>query len=245
MPWIIGGAAALVVLALLVVAGVFFVSNASAPSAAPTTSEAPPRETEEPPATSEPPQTPPQTGELPQPQSGRITDAQAGISYAVPEGWDVPRAAHVNGTNPADQQWTSGVQKVSHAKYDGQGDWIGNIYTGRLHELYPYAGAAGLGSTAKAVFADFSGKYYQLPHKNKIVKDEATKIGGRDAWVLRFELDFTEISEAKDYKWKKENGAVVLMDRGEGERPALIYVSVPDNLGTDVVDQVVSSLQPA
>ena len=81
--------------------------------------------------------------------------------------------------------------------------------------------------------------------ENKVVADKAMKIGDRDAWVLQFELDFTKVSEEKGYKWKKENGAIVLMDRGEGERPALVYVSVPDNLGTDVVSKVLSSLKPA
>ena len=63
------------------------------------------------------------------------------------------------------------------------------------------------------------------------------KVGDRDAWVLQFELDFTAESEKKDYKWKKENGAIVLMDRGDGRRPAMVYMSVPDNLGTDVVER--------
>ena len=59
------------------------------------------------------------------------------------------------------------------------------------------------------------------------------------------ELDFTAESEKNDYKWKKENGAIVLMDRGDGRRPAMVYMSVPDNLGTDVVSDVLSSLKPA
>jgi hypothetical protein len=60
---------------------------------------------------------------------------------------------------------------------------------------------------------------------------------------VRFELDFTKVSEENGYKWKKENGAIVLMDRGQGENPAIVYVSVPDNLGTDVVGQVLGSLK--
>ncbi|MFD2349422.1 hypothetical protein ACFSTC_08620 [Nonomuraea ferruginea] len=163
----------------------------------------------------------------------------------MPDAWDVPRASSINSTQPGAQLWSSGVQKISQEKFDGRSDWIGNVFTGALSDRYPYPGAAGIGLTAKAVYADFNNRYYSLQHTSKIVKDQAIKIGDRDAWLVQFEMDFTQISEEKGYQWKKENGAVVLMDRGEGERPGLIYVSVPDNLGTDVVDKVVSSLKPA
>ncbi|MGN9838819.1 DUF2510 domain-containing protein [Nonomuraea sp. H19] len=250
LPWVFGGLAALVVLALIAVAGIFFV-NRSNDAALPTPERT--SETQEPP-TNEPPsndppssEPPPQGTEMPQPVGDRVTDPRAGISFQVPDDWTVPKFTDVNGTNPTPTQqlWTGAVQAVSQQKYDGQSDWIGNVYTGVLNELYPYSGASGLGDTAKAVFVDFSSKYYALEHESKVVQDKAMKIGDRDAWVLQFELDFTKISEEKGYKWKKENGAIVLMDRGSGENPAILYVSVPDNLGTDVVGKVIGALKPA
>ncbi|MGI5274029.1 DUF2510 domain-containing protein [Nonomuraea sp. CA-218870] len=254
-PWIIGGAVVVLVLAILVTAGVVFVNNAADPVAAPTsTSQAPTEDptenpTEDPTETEEPdpaPSTgPPAAAELPQPVEGRVTDPQVKVSYEVPDGWEVPASSSINSTEPGAQLWSSAVQRTSQEKFDGRSDWIGNVYTGPLSDRYPYPGAAGIGLSAKAVYADFSNRFYSLQHTTKIVKDQAMKIGDRDAWLVQFELDFTPISEDKGYKWKKENGAVVLMDRGEGERPALIFISVPDNLGTGVVDKVVSSLRPA
>lgn len=243
LPWVLGGVAALVVIGVLAAAAIFLINRDDSPGTAlpPTAAPTEPQRSPDPGQSSEPP---PPTGELPQPQDGRITDGQAGISYAPPEGWRVPAQSSVNGTDPARQRWSSAVQAVSQEKYDGTDDWIGNVYTGALHELYPYAGTQSLGTTAKLVFTDFA-RFYQLPHETKIVADKAAKVGGRDAWVFQFELDFSTVSKERDYKWKKENGAIVLMDRGEGERPAIVYVSVPDNLGTDVVDQVLGSLKPA
>lgn len=243
LPWVLGGVAALVVIGVLAAAAIFLVNRDDSPGTAlpPTATPTEPRQSPDPGQSSEPP---PPTGELPQPQDGRITDGQAGISYAPPRGWTVPAYGSVNGTDPARQRWSSAVQAVSHEKYDGTDDWIGNVYTGSLHELYPYAGTQSLGTTAKLVFTDFA-RFYQLSHETKVVADKATKVGDRDAWVFQFELDFSTVSKERDYKWKKENGAIVLMDRGEGERPAIVYVSVPDNLGTDVVDQVLGSLKPA
>ncbi|WP_206061828.1 DUF2510 domain-containing protein [Nonomuraea basaltis] len=241
LPWVFGGLAALVVVALIVAAGIFFVNRSNTDSALPTPSDT--SETQAPP-TNEPPSQ--GTGELPKPVGDRVTDPQAGISFQVPGDWTVPAAINPPNPTPTQQLWTAGVQAVSQENFDGQNeDWIGNVYTGQLNEFYSYSGASGLGETAKAVFVDFSTRYYSLPHESKVVQDKAMKIGDRDAWVLQFELDFTKVSEEKGYKWKKENGAIVLMDRGSGERPAILYASVPDNLGTDVVGKVLSSLKPA
>ncbi|MEV0232566.1 DUF2510 domain-containing protein [Nonomuraea sp. NPDC050786] len=245
LPWVFGGLAALVVVALVVVAGIFFVNRSSTNTASPTPEDT--FEQQPPPSNELPSSPPPSQGaiELPQPVGGRITDKQAGLSFEVPKDWTVPPANEVTGTDPTQQTWSGAVQATAQEKYDGQGDWVGNVYTGLLNELYPYTGASGLGETAKAVFVDFSTRYYQLAHETKVVQDKAIKIGDKDAWVLQFELDFTKISDEKGYKWKKENGAIVLMDRGQGERPAIVYASVPDNLGTDVLGKVLSSLKPA
>ncbi|TDC98634.1 DUF2510 domain-containing protein [Nonomuraea deserti] len=244
MPWVFGGLAALVVVALIIVGGVVLVNRAGTePLAGPS-----PTDTFQPePPTNDPPssQPPPSQGpELPQPVSGRVTDPQAGISFEVPDDWTVPASSDINSPDPTQQKWSSGVQKTSHENYQGDGDWIGNVYAGVLNQLYPYSGVSGMSDTAKAVFVNFT-RYYRLAHESKIVEDKAMKIGDHDAWILQFELDFSKVSEENGYKWKKENGAIVLMDRGEDQRPAIVYVSVPDNLGTDVVSEVVGSLKPA
>ncbi|MEV4169977.1 DUF2510 domain-containing protein [Nonomuraea sp. NPDC049709] len=246
LPWVFGGLAALVVVALIVVAGIFFINRDDTTTASrPTPTDT--FESQEPPSNDPPSQEPPpsQGGEFPQPAGDVVTDPRSGISFQVPDDWTVPPYTEINNGSPTEQQWTAAVKAVSHAKYDGKGDWIGNVFTGLLNELYPYSGASGLGDTAKAVFVDFTTRYYALAHESKVVQDKAMKIGDRDAWVLQFELDFTKISEENGYKWKKENGAIVLMDRGEGQSPAIVYISVPDNLGTDVVSQVLGSLKPA
>ncbi|MEU7739929.1 DUF2510 domain-containing protein [Nonomuraea sp. NPDC049158] len=241
LPWVFGGLAALVVVGLIVVAGIFFVNRDTDGTLA---SSPTPSETEQLPQQQETTEPPPAITELPQPQDGRITDPQTNLSYQVPDGWKVPAAGSLNGSDPSQQTWSSGVGATSQEKYNGKDDWSGNVYTGLLSKKYPYTGTAGLGDAAKTVFVDFA-QYYPVTHTNKIIQDKALKIGDKSAWVLQFQLDFSKESKAKGYKWNKENGAIVVMDRGEGQSPALVYVSVPDNLGTDVVEKVLSSLKPA
>ncbi|MBF8190653.1 hypothetical protein ITP53_34070, partial [Nonomuraea sp. K274] len=241
MPWVFGGLAALVVVVLIAVAGIYLLNRGTTESAlppAPSDTFLPPQD---PPGNQPPPQQ--SGGELPEPANGQVTDPRTGITFTVPEGWTVPAYDEINGQNPAQQLWSSAVQATSHEDYQRQLDWVGNVFTGLLNDRYPYSGADGMGDTAKAVFTDFSRQYYEPAHESKIVEDKSMKIGDHDAWLLQFELDFTKVSEENDYKWKKESGAIVLMDRGSGETPAIVYVSVPDNLGTDVVGQVLGSLK--
>ncbi|MFI6919873.1 DUF2510 domain-containing protein [Nonomuraea spiralis] len=246
LPWVFGGLAALVVVALIVVAGIFFINRGgSTPVASPSTEDTQPFPTEEPPSNEPPTEPPAQGGELPQPQDGRITDPKTGLSYQVPDGWKVPAYGDVNGSDPTQQIWTSGVNASSQENYEGEKDWIGNAYAGPLAALIPYAGASGLEETAKVLFMQFSTEFYEPQHTTKIIENKAVKIGDNQAWVMQFQLDFTAVAETKGYKWKKENAALVLMDRGSGQRPTLLYVSVPDNLGTDVVGKVLGSLKPA
>lgn len=238
LPWVLGGVGALLVIALIVGAVVFVVKTTSdRPVALPTPSSQRPQE-------SSPPPTQGTTGTLPEIQDGRITDPVTGLSFEAPAGWEVPTWADLNGNDPSQQAWTSGVEKTSHENYDGKdGDWIGNVYAGPLNPIYTYEGVSGIKATTERVFIDFVTNYYQLPNVRKILQHKAIKIGDRDAWLIDFELDFSKEAAEKGYKWNKERGAVVVMDRGESEAPALLYMSVPDNLGTEVVSQVLNSLK--
>lgn len=248
LPWVFGGVGALVVLALIAAAAIFFVNRATTPAASSTRQS--PGDTyvppEQQPPFQEPPfGQPPGRGTFPRTTGDRITDPGSGLSFKAPDGWTVPSYDEVNSGDPAQQAWTAAVQTIAQHAYDGRDHWVGGVYSGVLNPAYPYTGAKSMSDTAKAVYVDFSTKYYTLAHESRIVADKAMKIGDRDAWLLQFELDFSKISEENGYSWKKENGAIVLMDRGEGRRPAILYVTVPDNLGGDVVGKVLGSLQPA
>ena len=43
--------------------------------------------------------------------------------------------------------------------------------------------------------------------------------------------------------WQTQLGAVVVVDRGAGQPPAVMYVTVPDNLGTANVGVILASMQ--
>ncbi|MBB2911162.1 hypothetical protein FHS43_002427 [Streptosporangium becharense] len=246
LPWILGGSGALV-LAVVVLIGVIYLvdvnrtDNAGGPTGLPAPVPTLSRRPSAPPTPEGTPSQQPSSGAAPQPQDGRVTDPVTGLSFEVPGGsWRVP--ANLGGSLGI--KWTSGVVAVAQSDFDGQGnDWLGNVFTGELPTAYGYNGPASMRSTAATLLQVVEPAFYSPPHQRKIVEDKAIKVGGRDAWLLMIDLDFSEQSAANGWKWKRERAAFVIVDRGAGATPALAYVSVPDNLGLSVADQVIKSLK--
>jgi hypothetical protein len=187
----------------------------------------------------------PELPELPQPAGGRISDPVTGLSYDYPgSDWQVPKSAEINSGDPRVPQWTSACQAISQQNYDGQNhDWAGSVMTAELPRIFPYGGPQDLRKMSSALLSAYEQLFYDPPHERKILRNESLKVGGHQAWVLEYDMDFSKASKANGWKWKTEKGAFVLVDRGQGQRPALLYVSVPDNLDQSVIKHVMDSLQ--
>ncbi|GAA0392057.1 hypothetical protein Acor_17770 [Acrocarpospora corrugata] len=248
-PWILGGIAAVVAVALVVGAAFVFMNRSNpTPVAEPSVSvPSLPPETQDPGEVPTPPPSQQPLTELPQPAGDRIEDPLAGLSYLFPgDPWTVPKAESVNApNNPMMPVFTSGFQAVSQENFDGQEGsvWVGSVYAARLPEVFPYSGPQDLRNVTSALLVAYEPIFYTPEHTRKIVKNEAIKVSGKDAWVVSYVMDFSEQSAANNWKWKTEPGAFVLVDQGPGERPSLFYASIPDNLDVSVLDQVLDSLQ--
>ncbi|MFF5208957.1 DUF2510 domain-containing protein [Streptosporangium sp. NPDC000396] len=249
-PWILGGGG-VVVLIGIVVAAMFLLNPRSKTTASdstpvPTvtqepTSEPTPEPTPEP-SDSQSPQESESATDLPQPQDGRLTDPVTGLSYEFPgDPWQVPPRA---GASELGFAWTSAALAPSQENYDGKGsNWLGNIFVGELPDKFGYDGVPSMRATLATLLLAVEPTFYSPQHTRKILQSKALKVSGKDAWVLMFELDFSKEAAANGWKWKKERAAFVLVERGGGRRPALMYVSVPDNLDASVANQVVDSLK--
>ncbi|MEZ0075650.1 DUF2510 domain-containing protein [Planotetraspora sp. GP83] len=246
--WVAGGVAVVVAIALVIGGAVFLVHNrASTTIASPdTVAPTPPLDSTVPPEPSPEP-SPPPLQELPQPSDGRITDTSAGLSYAFPgDPWIVPKATEVyNPRQPAELPvWTSGYTAISQQNYDGKnGDWVGSVFAGKLPQVVPYGGPQDLRNLTGALLVNYEPVFYSPPHERKVLRNQAIKVSGHQAWLVEFEMDFSKQSKANHWKWKTEKGAFVLVDLGQGQRPALLYMSVPDNLDQSVLKRVLDSLE--
>jgi Protein of unknown function (DUF2510) len=242
LPWILGGGGALVLIVVIVVAAMYLINPDSRNEAGePVTSRTPPPSASREPSREPTPEPTPSQSPPPQPVDGRITDPVTGLSYQIPEGpWQVPPSPG----SGLGFTWTSAAVATAHENFDGKGgNWVGNVLTGELPDQYGYQGVESMRSVAATLLQVVEPNFYSPPHRRKIVEDKAVKVSGKDARLFVFDLDFSEQSEANGWKWKRERAAFLIVDRGEGSRAALAYISVPDNLGISTVDKVIKSFK--
>lgn len=234
MPWLFGGIGALVVIlvavSLLVVTGVIGGggdggSDDGGTPAATDTSPSPltsPTDT----ATS---------------AADRVTDSAAGLSYDRPRSsWtDLQRQPPIANL----VTWTGAVGAVAQSDYADGHDWIANVFTGEAPSGARYSGKGDLPRLTKSLARYIEANNYNNVGKKtlQIIDSKSVEVDGHAAWLEKFKYTYNE-ADARNLSFKSETAAVVGIDR-PGKKPALLYVSVPDNFDTGIVDRTLRSIK--
>jgi hypothetical protein len=173
----------------------------------------------------------------------RVTDASSGLSYQLlPSPWRRGCPAILN--TPM-FSWSAGENAVAGQVVIGGStfDWHGNACSGQLQQQFQYSGAADLEPTAMSLVVAVDPLYYGgLVHDRTIEASSGLQVSGHQAWVVKFLMTYPDAA-GEGLHWTTELGAVVVVDRGTGEAPAVFYVSVPANLGTANVTGLIDSLR--
>ncbi len=173
----------------------------------------------------------------------RVTDASSGLSYRLlGSPW---RQGCPSDLNTSQFDWTAGENTVAgHVSIGGSViDWHGLACSGQLQQAFPYGGPADLESTAMSLLGALDPAYYAgVQHSRSTVSSSAIQVSGRQAWKVEFAMDYPG-GASQGLTWSSELGAVVVVDRGAGQFPAVFYVSVPASLGTLKVATFLLSLQ--
>jgi len=175
--------------------------------------------------------------------SAQVRDASSGLSYQLlsspwqrgcPGVLDTPMFS-----------WTAGEHAVAGRVSVGGTtiDWHGNACSGQLGQQFAYSGPADLEPVTIGLADAVEPAYYSgLRHHRTIESSSAMQVSGHPAWVVTFLMTYPGAA-AEGLAWTSEAGAVVVVDRGAGQAPAVFYASVPSNLGTSDVAALVSSLR--
>jgi hypothetical protein len=171
----------------------------------------------------------------------QVTDVTSGLSYRL-------LASPWRPGCPSDLitpmfNWSAGENAVAgHVTIGGSVvDWHGVACSGELQPQFSYGGPADLGPTAMSLLGAIDPAYYAgVPHSRTIEKSSATQISGHQAWIVEFTMHYPD-GASQGLTWSTELGAVVVVDRGTSQAPAVFYVSVPADLGSlNVVGLVLS-----
>ncbi len=173
----------------------------------------------------------------------QVTDSSSGLSYRLlsspwrrgcPHALDTPMFS-----------WSAGESAIAGPAFvpGSAADWYGNACSGVLQQQFQYSSAADLEPIAMSLADALDLAYYSgLPHYLTVVDSSGMQVSGHQAWVVTFLMSYPAAS-SEGLAWTSEAGAVVLVDRGAGQAPALFYVSVPSNLGTSAVGILLRSLR--
>ena len=172
-----------------------------------------------------------------------VADGSSGLSYrllASPWQRGFPGIPHT-----AMFSWTAGEHAVA-GRVDIGGtvfDWHGNACSGQLEQQFAYSGPADLEPVTMGVADAVDPAYYSgLQHDRTIESSSSMLVSGHQAWVVTFLMTYPDAA-SEGLAWTSEAAAVVVVDRGAGQAPAVFYASVPNNLGTSDVSTLISSLQ--
>jgi hypothetical protein len=173
----------------------------------------------------------------------QVTDVTSDLSYRLlPSPW---RSGCPSDLITPMFNWSAGENIVAgHVTIGGSViDWHGVACSGELQPQFTYAGPADLEPTAMSLLGAIDPAYYAgVPHTRTIERNSAMQVSGHQAWMVEFSMDYPE-GASQGLTWSTELGAVVVVDRGATQAPAVFYVSVPANLGTLNVAALVLSLR--
>lgn len=217
MPWLFGGIGALAVaiIAVLVLANTGVIGGGGPPSHA----------------------SPSPTGSSPT-AADRVTDSSAGISFTRPApSWYAVQQAPI----PGQAVWTLGVGAIAQRDYAKGHNWIANVFTGQV--TAHYSGTGDLPKVTKPITQYIQAHNYDHVGAKtlKVVDSKSTTVDGHAAWLEKFTYTYKD-ADSRKLAFKSETAAVICVDRGE-QKPAVLYVSVPDNFDTGIVDRVLNSIQ--
>jgi hypothetical protein len=173
----------------------------------------------------------------------RVTDASSGLSYRLlGSPW---RQGCPPNLNTPQFDWTAGENTVAgHVSIGGSViDWHGLACSGQLQQQFPYGGPADLEPTAVSLLGALDPAYYAgVPHYRSTVASSAIQVSGHQAWKIEFAMYYPD-GASQGLTWSSELAAVVVVDRGAGQFPAVFYVSVPASLGTQNLATFLGSLR--
>ncbi len=175
--------------------------------------------------------------------SPQVTDSASGLSYQqLPSPWHQGCPSDLN--TPM-FNWSAGENAVAGQVSIGGSviDWHGLACSGQLQQQFAYAGPADLEPTAMSLVSALDPAYYGgVQHSRMIEDSSATQVSGHQAWIVRFLMTYPD-GASQGLTWSSEPGAVVVVDLGGNHAPAVFYVSVPANLGTQDAATLIGSLR--
>jgi hypothetical protein len=174
---------------------------------------------------------------------GGVTDSSSGLSYSLLSApW--ANGCPQNLSNQQTMTWAAG-EAAPDGQVNSNGNsqsWFAEACSGQLTQQYQYNGVADLEPVATSLVNQFDGAYYgALNHQRSQLASTPVSVGGHPGWEVKYLMAYPDAA-SMSLPFNSEEGAVVVVDEGTGQPPAVFFASVPNNLNVAEVDALVNSL---
>ncbi|HVT69633.1 MAG TPA: DUF2510 domain-containing protein [Trebonia sp.] len=171
-----------------------------------------------------------------------VTDGQSGLSYAQLPTSSWQAASCAPSLDPGVFTWTDG-EYATAGQVNGS-SWYGEACSGLLPQSYGYSGTDQLQAIADNLAQTFENAYYGQLNPSAITPeaDQSIQVSGHAGWEVTYDVVYGN-GAAPGVTWGDEQAAVVLVDDGSNQAPAVFFTSIPQNLNESNVPALVSSLQ--
>ncbi|WP_242454170.1 hypothetical protein [Bailinhaonella thermotolerans] len=180
-----------------------------------------------------------------EPQPGYTNDYVAGVTYKEPQGagWkDFKEYPEFRGG------WTGGKLMRVEDRPGSRNDLYAIALTKPVPESQAkvYPELRDLRSLGVLLSNEIASLYFPAPHQKTDLGNGVGALGGGKglAWVFKFKVDYPEASKEHGWRAKGAVCAVTVIHRGEGKRPAMFVVAVPDNMDISIVDKLAAEAGP-
>jgi hypothetical protein len=173
-----------------------------------------------------------------------VADTASGLSYALLAApWQPGCPGSLNNAVFA---WSAGENAVAGpVPSAGNSPWYASACSGLLPQQYAYTSTADLPQTAMNLVSAFDTAYFaSLPHVRATEENNPLQVSGHPGWLVEFQMTYQNAA-GQGLAWQTQMGAVEVVDRGTGQPPAVLYVTVPNNLGTANIGVILASMQLA
>jgi hypothetical protein len=172
-------------------------------------------------------------GTSPSYRGGVVTDHAAGISFTIPAG---PRWTQV--TKPGYGFTTMTRTPAPGTGSSGPQHWA-VAATEPLPTAIAYHGAADLRADGLSAAATIARRYFPSYHGNlgTVIRRQPEAAGRPPAYVATFRIPGDSGKAAQP-------SAVVIVGQGSGQRPGLLFVTVPASLSARLVGQITATARP-
>jgi Protein of unknown function (DUF2510) len=173
-----------------------------------------------------------------------VADTASGLSYSLLAApWQPGCPGSLNNAVFA---WSAGENAVAGTVPSlANAPWYASACSGLLTPQYAYTSTADLPQTAMNLVSAFDSAYFSsLPHVRATEENNPLQVSGHPGWLVEFQMTYQNAA-SQGLAWQTQMGAVEVVDRGTGQPPAVLYVTVPDNLGTANIGVILASMQLA